>query len=92
MKSQRQIILEHLRKRPITAMGAFDSLGVVNLSGRIAELRQAGYTIDNDWTEARNRWGDKTRFVRYRLVKEPCAYVPANATVEAGEPAGTGRG
>ena len=72
MKSQRQIILEHLRKRPVTAMYAFDSLGVVNLSGRIAELRQEGYDIENDWAEAPNRFGVQTRFVRYRLIKEPC--------------------
>lgn len=73
MNNQRVRILEWLRKRPITAMGAFDSLGVVNLSGRIAELRQAGYRIENDWTEAPNRHGETTRFVRYRLVSEPKA-------------------
>lgn len=71
MKNQRLRILEWMRKRPITAMAAFDSLGIVNLSGRIAELRQDGYKIENVWTEANNRLGEPVRFVRYKLIKEP---------------------
>ena len=51
-------------------MGCFDSLGIVNLSGRIAELRQAGHRIENQWADGRNRQGDKVRFVRYVLVEE----------------------
>lgn len=70
MRNQRHQIITWMRKRPITAMAAFDSLGIVNLSGRIAELRQDGYQIENIWTEAPNRHGQMTRFVRYRLVKE----------------------
>lgn len=70
MKSQSLIVLEQLRKRPITAMGAFDSLGIINLSGRIAELRQQGHEIKNEWVEAPNRYGDMRRFVRYHLIHE----------------------
>ena len=69
--TQRDNILNWMRKRPITAMGAFDSLGIVNLSGRLAELRQMGYDIRNDWKEANNRHGQPTRFVQYVLVAEP---------------------
>lgn len=71
MVNQRKRILEWMRKRPITALGAFDNMGIVNLSGRIAELRQSGYHIENEWAEAPNRFGEQTRFVRYRLVSEP---------------------
>lgn len=60
-----------MRKRPITAMAGFDSLGIVNLSGRIAELRQRGYEIENVWKTANNRHGQQTRFVQYILVSEP---------------------
>lgn len=69
--TQRENILNWMRRRPITAMGAFDSLGCVNLSGRIAELRQMGYDIRNDWKKAPNRHGQMTRFVQYVLVSEP---------------------
>ncbi len=64
-------ILDWMRKRPITAMAGFDSLGIVNLSGRISELRQRGYEIKNVWRTANNRQGKQTRFVQYVLVKEP---------------------
>lgn len=72
-RSQKQIILNHLSKKPITAFYAFESLGITNLSGRIAELRQDGYHIRNEWAEAPNRFGEQTRFVRYHLVNEPRA-------------------
>ena len=71
MKTQRNRILTWMRSRPITAMSAFDSLGIINLSGRIAELRNDGYKIENHWAEAPNRHGETTRFVRYVLVEEP---------------------
>lgn len=77
MRSQRHKIIEWMRKRPITAMGAFDNLGIVNLSGRISELRQAGYHIENEWAEADNRHGERVRFVRYRLVSEPAEQLAA---------------
>lgn len=73
MKSQRDQIIEWLRRRPLTAMGAFDNLGIVNLSGRIAELRQEGYVIENETRQAPNRFGQPTRFVRYHLRAEPKA-------------------
>ena len=68
MKSQKIMILDQLRKRPITAMYAFDSLGIINLSGRIAELRQDGYHIENEWAETTNRYGEVMRLVRYVLI------------------------
>lgn len=72
MTNQKLRILEWMRKhRHITAMGAFDNLGIVNLSGRIAELRQSGYQIHNHWVDGVNRHGEETRFVQYRLVGEP---------------------
>ena len=70
-KNQRLIVLEHLRKRPMTAMYGFDSLRIINLSARIAELRQMGYEIESDWREAPGLYGKPMRFVSYRLVKEP---------------------
>ncbi len=69
--NQYTTILDWMRKRPITAMAGFDSLGIVNLSGRISELRQRGYEIENVWRTANNRQGKQTRFVQYVLVKEP---------------------
>lgn len=69
--SQQDQIISWMRKRPLTAMGAFDSLDIVNLSGRISELRQQGYVIQNDWQQAPNRFGKPTRFVRYWLLAEP---------------------
>lgn len=72
MNSQKYIVLEHLRKKkPVTAFYGYESLGVVNLSGRISELRQEGYEIESVWQEAPNRFGDVRKFVRYVLKSEP---------------------
>lgn len=46
--SQTQQILKHLRHDPIGPLGALKRFGVLRLSGRILELRQAGHKIKTE--------------------------------------------
>jgi hypothetical protein len=66
VKPQSRLVLGQLRRRGddgLTPRQALDSVGVYRLSGRILELRQAGYSI----TTTRSRGG----YAIYRLVGEP---------------------
>lgn len=42
--------------------------GIMRLASRIDELRKAGHPIVTDTEEALNRYGEKTRFARYRMA------------------------
>ena len=48
-------------------MDAFEQLGITRLSGRIFDLRSRGHNIVNVDHECVNRYGEKTKFVEYRL-------------------------
>jgi hypothetical protein len=45
MKSQRDKILSHLKRRSITPMEALQMYRCLRLAARIKELRELGYTI-----------------------------------------------
>ena len=65
--TQEEVVLEHMRRRgSITSMEAFEDHGITRLSGRIFDLRKAGYNIDLLW-ETR-QYG--TRYGRYVLREE----------------------
>ena len=51
-------------------MDAFNELGITKLSTRISELIGMGYPIKKDWGEGLDRYGDKVRFMTYRLEKK----------------------
>lgn len=69
MDTQNQKILKYLQthKRGITTLDAFTKLGITRLSGRIHELRRAGYDIETVDTMAKNRDGKVVRFGTYFL-------------------------
>lgn len=53
-----------------SAREAEDELGVMRLASRICDLRKAGYKIRKENAKGRNRYGKKTTFARYSLIKE----------------------
>jgi hypothetical protein len=62
--TQSAAILSYLKqRRTLTPLQAFYKFGCLRLSGRILELRQAGYRIVTDMV----RVGEK-RVARYRLA------------------------
>lgn len=61
-------ILRHLRDfGSITTLEAFRDYGITRLSGRIYDLRHAGYHITSTVTAGKNRYGDPVHFTTYRL-------------------------
>lgn len=68
--SQREMIVEYMNRHgSITAAEAFNNLGVSRLSARIKELRDSGLVIISESVVAKNRFGKKVRFDRYRVKK-----------------------
>ena len=52
----------------ITKLEAMRDLGIMRLEARIWEMVRAGEPIITDWETGQNRYGDKTRYARYRRV------------------------
>ena len=62
-------ILRHLMDfGSITPVEAMRDYGVMRLGARIHDLKERGYDIHTDSETARNRYGEKTRYARYRLI------------------------
>lgn len=56
-------------KNGITPLQAMDKFGCMRLTSRIHDLREQGYNISSESVEVKNRYGEKCRVSRYRLVK-----------------------
>jgi len=67
--TQKQQILNHLRKGPITTWKAMNLYGVMRLSERIRELSADGHNIEIDYPRIKTRHG-RTRVAWYWLVEE----------------------
>lgn len=66
--SQCETILRHMMiYGQITTMDAFGDYGITRLSGRIWDLRKAGYNITSVNAVGRNRHGDPVHYTIYRL-------------------------
>lgn len=57
-----------LRRGPLTRIQAFQRFGVCNLWARVAELRERGLKIASERVTVRNRFGERCRVAKYRLV------------------------
>lgn len=69
-QTQMDRVLGYLKNHVgITDVQARDKFGITRLSDKIFRLRGSGYEIVNVWKEGKNRYGEATRFVEYRLVK-----------------------
>lgn len=62
-------------KGGLTSKEAFEELGNTRLSATIKRLREEGYTIASVGEEGLNRFGEKTKYVRYFLVSKPSDYI-----------------
>lgn len=72
MQSQNEAVVQYMKENGgISSMDAFNNLGVTRLSARIYDLKQHGYVIDSEYYMGRNRYGNPTRYARYRIVKYP---------------------
>lgn len=71
MKSQNEMILEHLRKhKTINLVTAYDEYGVMALHSRISNLRQQGHDILTVYNTKKNRFGRTVRVFHYELIEE----------------------
>ena len=69
MDSQNKRLLRYLEthKRGITAVDAYEKLGIARLSARICDLRSRGNNISTYWETGANRYGEEVRYGRYYL-------------------------
>ena len=66
--TQCERILRHLREvGSITAAEAVDEYGVHRLAARISDLRRRDVKIKKETAQGKNRYGEVTRFAKYRL-------------------------
>ena len=52
----------------ITQLEAIRDLGIIRLTARIWEMQRDGEPIVTEWETGKNRYGDNTRYARYRRV------------------------
>ena len=65
-----RLVLRHLQKKhSITSWQAIEEYGATRLSAIIFNLRKEGWDIQDKWIEEYDRYGNKTRFKKYFLVK-----------------------
>ena len=65
------IVRNHLEKHnTITSKTAFEKYGITRLSAVIYNLRDAGLKIVTEYETGKNRYGGKTTYAVYRLVKD----------------------
>lgn len=69
-ESQRSLLLDHLKKGPLTTIQARDELGVMSPAPRVMELRRQGHNIITLRTETVDRTGTKHREGQYVLLTE----------------------
>ena len=50
----------------ITPMEAMADLGIMRLAARISEMVRSGEPIITEWETSQNRYGQSTRYARYR--------------------------
>lgn len=64
-------LLEYLKSHAyINPLQAWQELGIYRLSGRIYDLRHAGYDIESSDMTVLNQFGEKCTVASYRLVQE----------------------
>lgn len=68
MRGHKKRLLEYLETHEgITSLEAINLLGNTRISETVRALREMGYPIVSVWQEGENRYGEKTRFVKYVL-------------------------
>ena len=68
--TQNDRILRHLQDYgSITSMEAMADYGIMRLASRVNDLRRDGHNIVTEVVTGSNRYGEKTRWARYRMGK-----------------------
>ena len=70
-KQKRRIVEYCTTHDGITQQEANIAISVGRLPARIWDLRNDGYEFSEEWDKGVNQFGEKTRYMRYRLVKTP---------------------
>lgn len=66
--SQKERVLIYLKTNgSITALDAMKDLGIIDLAGRVRDLRQSGVDVKSKPEMVKNRYGEPCRIVRYTL-------------------------
>ena len=66
--TQKELVLQYMKDfGSITAMQAFEDLGITHINGRIRELRNSGIRIKTEKIEGKNRYGEKIRYGRFSI-------------------------
>ena len=66
--TQNERLLRHLTDYgSITPVEALSDYGIMRLGARIYDLKREGYVITSELVEGRNRYGERTRYARYRM-------------------------
>ena len=66
--TQSERILRHLTNfGSITQGEALEEYGIMRLASRVNDLRRDGVPIVTEVVTGKNRYGEKTRFARYRM-------------------------
>lgn len=66
--TQKERILKYLSDfGSISPLEAMADLGIMRLGARIWELNRMGYSIVRDTEVGKNRYGQTTRYARYRM-------------------------
>lgn len=69
--TQRDRVLKYVQDfGSISSYEAFRELGITRLSARIFELKERGYQFKKKTIQTKNRYGEATHYVEYRLVEE----------------------
>ena len=71
MKTQNEMVLEHLRTHEsINVAIAYYDYGIAALHSRISDLRKQGHVIEKIGKTIKNREGKKIRVFDYKLIYE----------------------
>lgn len=65
---QNDIVLKHIKRKPLTSLEAFKLYGITRLASRIHDLKEAGEKIEGSMIEVRTRNG-WTKVKQYRAKK-----------------------
>ena len=64
--SQCERIVQYINQHgSISTLEAFTDLGCTRLASRITDLKRQGYNIKSEYTEGKNRYGEKVYFKKY---------------------------
>lgn len=71
MNNQANRILDHMKQgNTVDRLSALIYLGVFELSARIIDLQNAGYSINKTRKNITNRFGEKSSVVEYSLATD----------------------